>query len=79
MKWLTLKLIKLYQATLSYDHGYLGRIFPNLRFCKFTPTCSQYTYDAIDKYGIFKGSRMGMNRIGRCNHKTPMGTFDPVK
>lgn len=79
MKWLTLKLIKLYQATLSYDHGYLGKIFPNLRFCKFTPTCSQYSYDAIDKYGVLKGMRLGANRVTRCNHKTPMGTFDPVK
>lgn len=76
---LVLILIKIYQKTLSYDHGMLGKIFPNVRYCRFTPTCSMYTYEAIDKYGIIKGIYMGMHRLARCNTHTPMGTYDPVK
>lgn len=79
MRILFLFIIKLYQKTLSYDHGYLGKIFPNVRYCKFTPTCSMYTYQAIEKYGALKGVIMGVKRIRRCNRHTPMGTFDPVK
>lgn len=35
--------------------------------CRFYPTCSDYTYQAIEKYGILKGGFMGMHRILRCN------------
>lgn len=65
--------------TLSYDHGFMGRIFPDTRFCRFTPSCSQYTYDAVNKYGVIKGLSLGVSRLGRCNVRTPMGTYDPVK
>lgn len=76
---LVLILIKIYQKTLSYDHGMLGKIFPNVRYCRFTPSCSMYTYEAIEKYGVRKGIYMGMHRLARCNIHTPMGTYDPVK
>lgn len=45
--------------------------------CRFTPTCSQYTEDAILKYGLMKGSWMGAKRIARCNPFHP-GGHDPV-
>ncbi|WP_462182905.1 membrane protein insertion efficiency factor YidD [Pseudoalteromonas maricaloris] len=35
--------------------------------CNFTPSCSEYTYQAIEKYGFFKGVRIGFCRIRRCN------------
>lgn len=79
MKYLLLILIKIYQLTLSYDHGLLGKVFPNTRYCRFTPSCSQYTYEAVDKYGIFKGAKLSINRLARCNHTTPTGTYDPIK
>jgi putative membrane protein insertion efficiency factor len=79
MKKLVLWIIRAYQKTLSLDHGLLGKLFPNLRGCKFTPTCSEYTYEAIDKYGVFKGGVMGINRLSRCTPKAPMGQYDPVK
>ena len=45
--------------------------------CRFTPSCSQYTLEAVEKYGLIKGSWMGMLRIARCNPFHP-GGHDPV-
>jgi putative membrane protein insertion efficiency factor len=46
--------------------------------CRFYPTCSHYTYQAIYKYGALKGGWMGMNRIVRCNPYSK-GGYDPVR
>jgi len=77
MRIVALSLIRIYQKTLSFDHGPLS-VFYKQGFCRYKPTCSQYTYEAIDKYGTFKGSWMGFLRILRC---TPWakGGSDPVK
>lgn len=77
MKWLALKLIRFYQRTLSFDHGPLKHRYP-VGFCRFTPTCSEYTYQAIEKYGFCKGSALGFWRICRCNPWNKGGE-DPVK
>lgn len=45
--------------------------------CRFTPSCSQYTLEAVERYGLAKGSWMGLKRIGRCNPFNP-GGHDPV-
>ena len=45
--------------------------------CRFTPTCSEYAYEAIDKYGILKGGRLATWRILRCNPWGGSG-YDPV-
>ncbi|MDD5288656.1 MAG: membrane protein insertion efficiency factor YidD [Dehalococcoidales bacterium] len=68
MKEFALSLIKMYQSTIS-------RVLPSS--CRFTPTCSEYTYEAINRYGIFKGIWMGTKRIARCNPFNP-GGYDPV-
>lgn len=78
MKKIVLWTIRIYQKTLSLDHGLLGRVFPNLRGCKFTPTCSEYTYKSIERYGVFKGGVMGVNRVIRCNPWAQSGQYDPV-
>ena len=78
MKKIILFLIRIYQKTLSYDHGLLGKMFPNTRSCKFIPTCSEYTYQGIEKYGVCKGLRMGIKRLSRCNERTSTGTYDPI-
>ena len=45
--------------------------------CIYTPTCSQYTKEAINEYGVFKGCFMGLKRILRC-HPFHKGGYDPV-
>jgi hypothetical protein len=45
--------------------------------CRFIPTCSQYTIEAVDKYGAAKGLRMGMARLIRCRPGGGYG-YDPV-
>lgn len=45
--------------------------------CRYTPTCSQYTRIAVEKYGVWRGLWMGMCRISRC-HPFHKGGSDPV-
>jgi len=66
MKSVALFFIKTYQRTLSPDHGWFRKFYP-YGYCKFSPTCSMYTYQAIEKYGIIKGTWLGSKRIIRCN------------
>lgn len=68
MNKLALFLIRLYRLTLSPLLG---------RHCRFEPTCSLYTYGAIEKYGFWKGVWLGMKRFLRC-HPFHAGGFDPV-
>lgn len=78
MKKAILKLIKLYQNT-SFFHGYIMRaLFLSDASCRFTPTCSNYTYQAIEKYGSAKGLWSGFKRILHC-HPWNKGGYDPVK
>ena len=44
--------------------------------CRFSPTCSQYTVDAIEKYGAIRGVLKGVKRIARC-HPFSKGGYDP--
>lgn len=68
LKYIGLMLIRFYQKALS-------PLIPSA--CRFTPTCSQYTYEAIEKYGLLRGSWLGARRIGRC-HPWNAGGYDPV-
>lgn len=68
MKKVALFLIRVYQNTFSV-------IFPPS--CRFTPSCSHYGYEAIEKYGVLKGSWMAIKRIARC-HPFSAGGYDPV-
>jgi putative membrane protein insertion efficiency factor len=68
MKTIVMALIRLYQNTLS-------RVLPPA--CRFYPSCSQYTYEAIGRYGFWRGSWLGVKRIARCHPFNP-GGYDPV-
>ena len=69
MKTVALKIINLYQR-------YISILFPPC--CRYLPSCSEYTAEAISVYGILKGGRMGFMRICRC-HPFHEGGLDPVK
>lgn len=67
MKWLSIKLISLYQCIPGPWHN----------FCRYRPTCSEYAKEAISRYGFFKGWYLSIRRILRCNPFGGSG-YDPV-
>ncbi len=68
MKVIALALIRFYKRFIS-------PALPSA--CRFYPTCSVYTYEAIERYGFLRGSWLGMKRISRCHPFNP-GGYDPV-
>lgn len=68
MKKLVLLLIRFYQKFIS-------PLLPPT--CRFYPSCSEYTYQAIARYGLLKGGWLGIKRISRCHPWNP-GGYDPV-
>jgi len=67
MKYALIFFIKIYQKLPLASHG----------SCRFTPTCSHYAVEALEKHGFFRGTYLSIKRILRCN---PWGSFgyDPV-
>lgn len=61
-------LIRVYQLTLAV-------VLPPA--CRFTPSCSHYAQEALQKYGVFKGLWLALKRIARC-HPWHQGGYDPV-
>lgn len=66
LKSIILKMIKIYQKLFSLDHAFWARPY-RFRACIHYPSCSQYTYEAIDRFGVFKGLRLGLVRVLKCN------------
>ncbi|MEK7129594.1 MAG: membrane protein insertion efficiency factor YidD [Patescibacteria group bacterium] len=67
MKNFILAAIRFYQHYLSFDTGILKYLFLTDKACRFRPTCSEYSYQAIERYGIIQGSWLGFKRILRCH------------
>ncbi len=68
MKRVALALIRGYQR-------YVSRVLPSS--CRFHPSCSVFTCEAIERYGLLRGGWMGVKRIARC-HPLNEGGYDPV-
>ena len=69
MRWASIGLIKAYRR-------YVSPMLPPA--CRYTPSCSLYTLQAIEKYGALRGIPMGVLRVLRC-HPFARGGFDPVR
>lgn len=67
MKYILIGCIRVYQLLPLHSHS----------MCKFTPTCSNYGIEAINKYGSIKGSILTIKRIIRCNPLSK-GGYDPL-
>ncbi|MBE6911206.1 MAG: membrane protein insertion efficiency factor YidD [Ruminococcaceae bacterium] len=69
MKSLLIKIILFYRRNIS----------PNKKpCCRFTPTCSQYALEAVEKYGVCKGGYLAIRRILRCHPFSKKSGYDPV-
>ncbi|PID84194.1 membrane protein insertion efficiency factor YidD [Candidatus Gracilibacteria bacterium] len=72
-----ISLVRWYQKYLSPDHSIWARKSDKLPHCKYTPTCSDYMIESVEKKGFFLGFLKGMWRILRCNPWSK-GGYDPV-
>ncbi|MGL4663319.1 MAG: membrane protein insertion efficiency factor YidD [Culicoidibacterales bacterium] len=69
MKFILLKIIQFYQKFISPSLG---------SNCRFYPSCSEYTKQAVENFGVVKGLKLGLNRINRCSPENSEVGFDPV-
>ena len=70
--------VRLFAATVEGYHRFLHPVTGRFIRCRYSPTCSDYAVQAVQKYGIAKGGWMGLRRIASCRPSVPMGTVDPV-
>jgi uncharacterized protein len=61
-------------AVRGYQKGISPLLLPS---CRFTPTCSQYTIEALERFGAIEGTRLSVWRVCRCHPFHP-GGYDPV-
>jgi putative membrane protein insertion efficiency factor len=76
-RYIVIKILKIYQKTLSRDHGLFKSLYP-YGYCRFSPTCSEYAIQSVNKYGIIKGGIKAFWRVLRCNPWNK-GGHDPLK
>jgi len=78
MRKFILASIRLYQKFFSFDSGIFKVFSSSAPACRYEPSCSQYTYEAVSRYGTVKGLFLGLKRLLHCHPGFP-GGFDPVK
>ncbi len=61
---------------LSFYKSYLSMLFAGS--CRFEPTCSRYAYEAIERFGVWRGMWLGLKRLLRCQPLSRKFGFDPV-
>jgi putative membrane protein insertion efficiency factor len=61
---------------LRFYKAYLSLLFAGA--CRFEPTCSRYSYEAIERFGVARGSWLALKRLGRCQPLSRKFGFDPV-
>ncbi len=76
IKKILLFIIKIYQRTLSPDHGF-GKMFSNKLGCRFYPSCSEYAHQALLKKTTGSALRLIIKRVIRC-HPLATGGYDPI-
>lgn len=69
-------LVRLYQITLSPDHGFFKAAYP-YGYCRHYPSCSEYSRQSLLKYGVFKGLTLSAKRLASC-HPWAEPSVDPV-
>jgi len=65
-KYLLISLIRLYQLFLSPDHSWLKGKYP-YGYCRHYPSCSEYSKQAVEKFGFTKGSWLAFKRLLKCH------------
>ncbi len=76
MRKLVLQAIRWYQAVWSPDHSPRKEFYP-YGYCRYYPSCSEYSHQAISKYGVVRGGVLAFWRVLRCNPWSKGGN-DPV-
>jgi len=66
-------------AVHSYQHFSGKGVLDRYVRCRYTPTCSHYSEEAVQRYGIRKGLELTASRLWRCRTSVPLGTSDPVR
>ena len=69
MRIVALRILRMYKLALS-------PYVPSA--CRYTPTCSVYAHEAIDRHGGMRGTWLAMKRLGRCHPLSRSGGYDPV-
>lgn len=77
MKKIIKALLIIYQRIFSPRKGIFSYFFPTYVGCRFVPTCSEYAFEAVERYGVAKGIFLAAKRILRC-HPFHKGGYDPL-